>query len=153
MKTTSESLKPTFILNRSGHLLDAIGKDFPLALIKSDPRTALITLAFMFSNNDPMRCDNFGLAATQLALFAAAPHAGITSTVYEQLKTTVESYRDYCRQLQATEQDTEGYEDMVQLLSFILDEASAENEKQSIEPSVRPSKIESSPFDQADGFR
>ncbi|CAN5525781.1 hypothetical protein BH10CYA1_BH10CYA1_32320 [soil metagenome] len=91
--------QPVFDLSRSGHALAAIGAEFPLELIQSDPRTALITLALLFSNSNPMRCENFGLASTQLALFAAAPHAGIDAKHYDQLRKTVNEYRDYCLQL------------------------------------------------------
>lgn len=91
--------KPTFDLTRSGHALAAIGEDFPLELIETDPRTALITLAFLFSNNTPMRCENYGLATTQLALFAAQPFAGIDADHYHALRTVVLEYRNYCLQL------------------------------------------------------
>jgi len=92
--------KPTFDLTRSGHALAAVGQEFPLELIRSDPRTALITLAFLFSNSNAMRCHSFGLATSQLAMFAAAPFASIDAKHYEELRKSVNSYRDYCLQLQ-----------------------------------------------------
>lgn len=91
--------QPVFDLSRSGHALAAIGGEFPLELIQSNPRTALITLALLFSNSNPMRCENFGLATTQLALFAAVPFADMNAKHYDQLRETVNEYRDYCLQL------------------------------------------------------
>lgn len=91
--------KPIFDLKRSSHALAAIGQEFPLALIETDPRTALITLAFMFSNSAAMRCHQFGLATSQLALFAAQPFAGIDAEIYHELRKHVTDYRDYCLQL------------------------------------------------------
>ncbi len=91
--------KPTFDLKRSGHALAAIGQEFPLELIETDPRTALITLAFMFSNSSAMRCQEFGMATSQLALFAAQPFAGIDADHYHELRKLVTDYRNYCLQL------------------------------------------------------
>lgn len=91
--------KPVFDLSRSGHALAAIGQEFPLQLIDADPRTALITLAFLFSNSNALRCQNYGLATSQLALFAAAPFAGIDAEHYQELRRVVAEYRNYCLQL------------------------------------------------------
>jgi hypothetical protein len=99
MKNNFAQQQPVFDLSRSGHALAAIGGEFPLELIQSSPRTALITLALLFSNSNPMRCENFGLATTQLALFAAAPFANMNAKHYEQIRETVTEYRDYCLQM------------------------------------------------------
>ncbi len=91
--------KPIFNLTRSNHALAAIGQEFPLQLIETDPRTALITLAFMFSNGNTMRCQQFGVATSQLAIFAAQPFAGIDADHYQLLRKRVTDYCNYCVQL------------------------------------------------------
>ncbi len=123
--------KPTFNLNRSTEALGVIGEEFPLELIEDDSRTALLTLAFMFSNGSAMRCDQFGLATTQLALYAAAPFAQTSVGDYDALRATVAEYHGYCVSLAQEHRHfgadvANGYERMASMLAFILESAATQ---------------------------
>lgn len=117
------SLPKAFLnLNRHGDMMDVIGSDFPLELMQSNHRTALITLAMLFSNNLPQCVHVYGLAASQLAMFAAQPHGVLPKSDYDRLRFDVDQYRNYFVEADAGEPE-KGYDRMAHFLSFILDEA------------------------------
>lgn len=114
---------PVFDFNRS-RSLSPLDAQLEPELFEDEANTALLTLAFLLSSDNPMKCDRFGLAASQLAMFAAGPHAVLAKSHYLHLQRTVDEYKQYCEQLSLEQNDdAPKFSELANYLQFILDHA------------------------------
>jgi hypothetical protein len=69
-----------------------IGRGLPADFLKGEKTVVLSTIAMLFTNANPMRCNTYGQSLSMLALYAAGAQVALTDDQYEQLVDKAAEY-------------------------------------------------------------